>query len=276
MNDKQPIAPLSIVRGEPLQPLDRSGTRLRDDSVGRHDAFRSLRPALAGSQRDALEAREAASHHLQVDCGYYYRNSYDSKLRFACYWHQIDQILQQDSRSVLEVGIGNAFVSDYLRRSGVPVVTVDIDGALGPTVVGSVLSLPLKERTFDVVACFEVLEHLPYESFGSALRELGRLSRRSVIISVPDIGRCYRLLVTIPRLGERRWMIELPTLRRKPHVFDGQHYWEIGWRGFEIQRIYGDIVRSGFCVEQTFRVFEWPYHRVFVLRRSPDTIRGRV
>jgi SAM-dependent methyltransferase len=48
---------------------------------------------------------------------------------------------------------------------------------------GSALALPFAAKSFDAVLCLEVLEHLEHP--GLALRELARVARRRVILSVP-------------------------------------------------------------------------------------------
>ena len=52
-------------------------------------------------------------------------------------------------------------------------------------VVGSIVDLPFPDRSFDVVGCFEVLEHLPGDLPRRALSELARVARRAVVLSVP-------------------------------------------------------------------------------------------
>lgn len=54
---------------------------------------------------------------------------------------------------LLEVGIGNGFVSRYLRDRGVNVITLDIDKELKPDVEGSVLDIPFPKASFKVVMC---------------------------------------------------------------------------------------------------------------------------
>ena len=51
---------------------------------------------------------------------------------------------------------------------------------------GSVVELPFPDRSFDVVGCFEVLEHLPGDLPRLALAELSRVSRGTVLLSVPS------------------------------------------------------------------------------------------
>jgi len=49
--------------------------------------------------------------------------------------------------------------------------------------VGSVMALPFGDRSFDVVLCMEVLEHLQQPEL--AVRELARVTRNGVVLSVP-------------------------------------------------------------------------------------------
>jgi 2-polyprenyl-3-methyl-5-hydroxy-6-metoxy-1,4-benzoquinol methylase len=119
----------------------------------------------------------------QVEPSPYRRAAYDSKGHFISYWHRIDEILRQGPDNILEIGIGNGLLGKYLRDQGYRVTTLDHDPRLEPDIAASVLDLPLKDESFDVVACFEVLEHLPFEAVPQALSELRRVSRQSVLIS---------------------------------------------------------------------------------------------
>lgn len=204
------------------------------------------------------------------DGSVYFRDSYDSKARFCSYWHQIHEILALRPQSVLEIGIGNGFVSDYLRKRGYSVTTVDIDEQLNPDYVGSVLSLPFEDESFDVVACFEVLEHIPYESFSQALREMHRVSRANAVLSIPDSSRAYPFWLRVGPLWDIRWLIRVPRLRGRRRSRVTLHFWEIGLSGYPIKRILDDVAWAGFEMLKTYRLFEQPWHRFFVLARSGD------
>ena len=123
----------------------------------------------------------------QVGSDHYSNKSYDAKERFISYWHQINEIRQLNPAKMLEVGIGNGFVTSYLRDKELNVTGLDIAYDLKPDVVGSVLAMPFIAESFDLVACYEVLEHLPYEDFLKALRELARVSQEDVVLSLPDV-----------------------------------------------------------------------------------------
>ena len=47
--------------------------------------------------------------------------------------------------------------------------------------------------------------------------------------------------------------------------FNVEHYWEIGKAGYPSSKIINDIQRAGFKIEKTNRIFEFPYHRFFIL-----------
>ena len=158
--------------------------------------------------------------------------------------------------------IGDAAValrSDVTKRA-------DIDAALDPDCVGSVERLPFADGAFDVVTCFQVLEHLPYERFAGCVGELARVARRAVVISLPDTTRCWRVGVTLPRLGSRGVLINVPWSRPPVHEYDGSHHWEVGAAGYPAARIRADLVACGLAVTREFRAFDNPYHRFLVCR----------
>lgn len=202
-----------------------------------------------------------------VHPGHYLKPDYDTKGRFISYWHQASELLSLGPRKVLEIGVGNGFLSVYLRRRGLEVTTLDVDSSLKPDVTGSVLSLPLPDVSFDAVGCFEVLEHLPYEDFHKALSEIRRVCSGQAVLSVPDHTPVYRLDVELPLFGEIKRLLPHPFPRLEPHVFDGTHYWVIGKEQYPLARIEADIAGAGFKILKTYRVFEFYGHRFFVLQR---------
>ncbi len=197
----------------------------------------------------------------------YFRKSYDSKGRFCSYWHQINEILQLKPAKVLEVGVGNRFVTNYLRNKEVNITSIDIYHDLVPDIVGSVLMIPFKSESFDVVACYEVLEHIHYTHFTKALEEISRVSQKHIIISLPDVTPICRIDIRIPKIMSVRRLIWHPFLKPVYHKWDKEHYWEIGKRHYSLERVLSNIADAGFTIIKTYRVFEFNYHRFFILEK---------
>ena len=86
--------------------------------------------------------------------------------------------------SLLDAGCGEG---EMVRRgvvaAGVRTVLLDRNPDSAARVIGSVDALPFPSRSFDVVTCLEVLEHLHDPT--DAVRELARVARRAVVVSVP-------------------------------------------------------------------------------------------
>lgn len=207
----------------------------------------------------------------KIDMGFYNHYagiSYDTKERFCSYWHQIDEILGLKPKKLLEIGIGNGFVSEYLRKKRIDLVTLDMEKQLGPNVAGSIMNLPFKSQAFDVVACFELLEHLPYDDLPKALAEIRRITDSYAVLSVPDVTTVYRIDLELPRMQQRiRKLITHPFHRPVHHVFTGEHYWEIGKKGYSLDTVSGGISAAGFRIVKTYRVFEHYYHRFFIVEK---------
>lgn len=97
---------------------------------------------------------------------------------------------------VLDVGSGDGFFCHWLkkRRQDFTVEGMDISGPRLRRArrryndmafrEGALPELPIESNAFDLVTCIEVLEHLV--DVREALRELARVSRRFVLITVPD------------------------------------------------------------------------------------------
>lgn len=204
----------------------------------------------------------------QVQAAHYFRPGYDSKKRFISYWYQIDAIRRLNPGNILEIGVGNNFVSGYLRQRQFKVTTLDIDMTLAPDISASSAALPFAANSFHVVACYEVFEHLPYPLFLQSLAETRRISREFVIFSVPDRSHALSYSASIPLLGKQQVFFSFPRLfpLQKPRVAK-QHFWEIGVQGFTLKKVIDDVQAVGLTILDTYRLFEHKSHRFFLLRK---------
>lgn len=200
----------------------------------------------------------------QVDKSHYNFDKYAFEGRFVSYYWQLKEVLALNPRSVLEVGVGDRVFGNFIKNNtAITYTSVDVADDLHPDVVGSVLELPFADKSFDAVCAFEVLEHLPFEDFDKALAELSRVARTHVVISLPHFGPMLAFSLKIPFVPQIRIAWKIPFPRK--HVFNGQHYWEIGKRGYPISLIRKMLSTHGEMVCD-FVPFGNPYHHFFVLR----------
>jgi len=200
----------------------------------------------------------------QVDKSHYRFSEYAFEGRFVSYYWQLKEVLALNPSSVLEVGVGDWVFGSFIQNNTAVLYTsVDVAEDLHPDVVGSVLKLPFADKSFDVVCAFEVLEHMPFEQFDRALAELCRVARTNVVISVPHFGPMISFSLKLPFLPQLRiaWKIPFP----KKHIFNGQHYWEVGKRGYSVSRIRKILSRYG-AIERDFIPFANEYHHFFAIR----------
>ena len=199
----------------------------------------------------------------QVTKGHYDFSAYSHLGRWASYFYQLREALSFEPASILEIGVGDKVFGDYVKRAGgIRYVSADIAEDLEPDVVASVTALPFKAGEFDVACAFEVLEHLPFESFDTALSELARVSKKAVVISLPHFGPSCELLLKVPLLKRIKLAFKLPI--HPEHAWNGEHYFEIGKKGYEIGRI-REALRKHFIIQDDFVPFENQYHHFFVL-----------
>jgi SAM-dependent methyltransferase len=204
-----------------------------------------------------------------VSPSHYAFGRYVPEARWGSYWHQISEILALQPGRALEIGVGPGIVSTVLRHLGVDCRTVDVDADLRPDCVASALELPFPAASFDLVACFQVLEHLPYDGFGPALGEIRRVCSGHAVLSLPDASHSMQAMVRLPVIGARRVAISAPRVYRRGLDLRGEHQWEIGRRGYALERIRSQIEQAGFHIVRTYRGWANPFHRFFVLQRAP-------
>jgi len=100
------------------------------------------------------------------------------------------EMLPSDVDSLLDVGCGDGRVTNRLAERIPRVVGVDASAAAlryvdGETRQGRVDHLDFPDDAFDLVACLEVIEHLPAGVYEACLAEIQRVARRYVLVGVP-------------------------------------------------------------------------------------------
>jgi SAM-dependent methyltransferase len=113
--------------------------------------------------------------------------------------------LSRESRgaSLLDVGTGLADLPwrarEIARRRGVRLYTIGLDGVpslvraashrVNAAVCGDALTLPIADRSVDIVLCSQLLHHFEHERALRLISELDRVARRRVLVS--DLRRSW-------------------------------------------------------------------------------------
>lgn len=200
----------------------------------------------------------------QVEKSHYEFQKYVGKPRWTSMWHQLDELKRLSPERVLEIGPGPGLFKAVAGQFGVRVETLDLAADLNPDHVGSVTDMPFVDNSFDVVCAFQVLEHLPYDLAMQGYREMRRVSRGNLLISLPDAKLVWRYAGYIPKVGAFDRLVTRPFATPKQHEFDGEHHWELNKRDYPLERIMADFSDEDSQIK-TYRVKENPYHRFFVI-----------
>jgi len=162
------------------------------------------------------------------------------------------EIVALSPETFLDAGCGEGFVCRRIINAvpdialtgcDVSGVALEIAASANPEarfVAGSVVDLPFADRSFDVVGCFEVLEHLPGDLPRRALTELARVARQAVVLSVP-----HEPMFSLANAARGR------NLEVRPRGSDPDH------KQFWSRSAFGALVGEQLIVRQLLSSFPW-------------------
>lgn len=201
-----------------------------------------------------------------------YLDDYDDIKRFISYFYQIDIIRDVGAKEILEIGVGNKIVSNYLKNNDIKVITCDFNENLEPDVVADIRELPFQNNSFELVMACEILEHLPWDDFDKTLGELARVAKKYVLISLPYYSASFEFLFRFPMVGKIFKYPFVDLFLRIPIFWGklkdgGEHYWEIGRKNYPIRKI-RKAIKNRFIIKKEIRPILNQYHHFFLLEKK--------
>jgi hypothetical protein len=216
---------------------------------------------------------------VQVAVNHYDFDKYVNLERWTSYWHQIVETMSFAPKTVLITGSGDNIVGKMLSAQAIKVYTFDFDKDLHPDFVGNIIDIDSIINKaliagnlttggggkFDVILCCQLLEHLPYNMFEDILQKLSRLTD-NMIISLPNDALNFRIDIKLPRMKCKRINIDIYRFYKKLK-FRGEHYWEIGMKGYPQRKIIKSIEKY-FIIKKKYLATHNHYHLFFVLTKK--------
>ena len=101
-------------------------------------------------------------------------------------------LIPTNIKTLADIGCGNGVFINHLldnyenlQLTGVDRSETALKSVRADKVEADIADLPFADNHFDCVTCLEVIEHLPIPVYTKALRELARIAKNHIIISVP-------------------------------------------------------------------------------------------
>lgn len=208
---------------------------------------------------------------------------------------QIYLVLKLKSKKVLEIGVGSGFVTSNLKRY-CDITTVDKDKNLKPDIVIDISNSKalrmFEDNSFDLILLCEVLEHIPYNKLREIFMSLNRISKKYILISVPDqsnylnltlfkhgfenilfsflISNIKRFTLIFNKIAKSFNDFHYKIIKSKRKFnFDGSHYWELGIDKYSEKTFKRELLRH-FSLVVDGRIRENPWHHFFLLKRKNE------
>jgi 2-polyprenyl-3-methyl-5-hydroxy-6-metoxy-1,4-benzoquinol methylase len=196
---------------------------------------------------------------------------YYSAERSQHQFKQLELLRSIEGSRLTEIGSYLGFSTALFMAAGFKVRTIDaaparLLGEISPEAhtVKNILDItPDDLRDQDVIVCCETLEHLEFPDVEKVLRTFRDSGSERILISAPY--RCLSIDVRITRhpfasLSVFRYgtsliksIIRLNSKKRKvfkPHPAPWGHKWELGFKGYPLEKLTRALREAGFTVEK--------------------------
>lgn len=104
-----------------------------------------------------------------------------------------------DVKSIIDIGCGNGIICNALAKkyevTGIDISQTALSYVQTHKILASATSIPIADASYDLVFSSEMLEHLTDQELKEAIREMSRLAKKYLIISVPNGEKLSKSMV---------------------------------------------------------------------------------
>ncbi len=114
----------------------------------------------------------------------------------------ISEMIPHDVKTIIDVGCGNGLITNALDSKysilGVDRSRAALDYVKTEKLLAECDNIPVANDSYDLALSSEVLEHLPEEIYNSTTKELSRISKKYILISVPNDESIHKGMICCP------------------------------------------------------------------------------
>lgn len=119
--------------------------------------------------------------------------------------HKVLEIVPKDVRTIIDIGCGNGLITNELAEK-FQVVGVDrsrtaLKYVKTLKICADVANICVHDKSFDLVFCSEVLEHLSDSVLNEAIMEMKRISNKYIFLTVPNNENLRVNFLKCPQCG---------------------------------------------------------------------------
>lgn len=133
-------------------------------------------------------------------------NSQEDRVAFA------SSMIPTTVKTIVDLGCGNGLFLNFLTNRkdntydhllGLEQSRTALNYVATDRIQADIISVPIKNQTFDLVTNMEVVEHLSTSDFACALEEIARLSKKYILVSVPYKEKLKDYFIECQQCGTR-------------------------------------------------------------------------
>lgn len=151
-----------------------------------------------------------------------------------------------------------------LRKIGLDAETLDINNNLNPHYVGDISNEKyIPPKVYDCVLCAEVLEHIPFDRFGSCLKNLYRTTNRYAVITLPNcLSKKYEFGIMINHHYRE------VGLGKKKNKIAPMHFWELNSDAYCTYKEVAKYLNRFFSIKEEGMIIQNRYHYYYILEKN--------